>query len=135
MTDHAMTVEMPVRYRDIDAEGHVNNAVYLTYFEQARVEYIDTVLDVDALSPGVVVANVEIDYERPILFDDDVTVSLGVTDVGTTSMTMACDIEANGNRAASASSVIVAVDPETGSPRPLPEDWRDTISTHEGIDC
>ena len=132
MPDYQMEVDLSVRYRDIDAVGHVNNAVYVSFLEQARVEYLDAVLDITELQPGFLVASVTVDYERPILLDEEVVVSLGVTDIGTASVEMGYEVRADGEVAATASSVIVAVDPETESSRPVPETWREKIAAHEG---
>jgi acyl-CoA thioester hydrolase len=132
MTEYATEVELPVRYRDIDSLGHVNNAVYVTYLEQARVEYIREVFAATPLDPGFVVAHVGVDYERSIELDDRVVVGLGVTDIGTSSITMSYEIRAGGELAATAETVIVASDPETGSPGPVPDAWRERIAEHEG---
>jgi acyl-CoA thioester hydrolase len=134
MTEYASEIEIPVRYRDIDSVGHVNNAVYVTYLEQARVEYIEEVLGASALDPGFVIANVEVDYERPILVDETVTVGLGVTDIGTASIEMAYDVRANGHRAATATSVLVPYNRESGESRPVPDEWRELIAAHEEQD-
>ena len=70
----AYTVDIDVRFRDIDALGHVNNAVYATYIEQARTRYFRDVLDVDISQSSNVLASLSIDFRRPIeLTDDDVT--------------------------------------------------------------
>jgi len=132
MPDYQMEVDLSVRYRDIDAVGHVNNAVYVSFLEQARVEYLDAVLDITELQPGFLVASVTVDYERPILLDEEVVVSLGVTDIGTASVEMGYEVRADGEVAATASSVIVAVDPETETSRPVPETWSEKIAAHEG---
>jgi acyl-CoA thioester hydrolase len=132
MAEFTTEVELPVRYRDIDSLGHVNNAVYVTYLEQARVEYIREVFATTALDPGFVVAHVGVDYERPIELDDRVVVALGVSDVGTASVTMDYEIRADGDIAATAETVIVAVDDGTGEPTDIPDTWRERIAAHEG---
>lgn len=129
--EFATEVTLPVRYRDIDALGHVNNAVYVTYVEQARVEYVREVFAETPLDPGFVVAHVSVDYERPIELEDRVVVGLGVTDIGTTSVTMAHEIRAGGELAATAETVLVTRD-DSGRPRPVPDTWRERIAAHEG---
>jgi acyl-CoA thioester hydrolase len=130
MTAHETEVELRVRYRDIDSLGHVNNAVYVTYLEQARVEYIREVFDATPEDPGFVVANVGVDYERAIELGETVVVALGVTDIGQSSVTMDYEIRADGTLAATAETTIVALD-ETGDPTPIPETWRERITAHE----
>jgi len=68
-----------VRYRDIDAMGHVNNAVYASYLEQARINYFQDLLGVDLSAVGAVLATITIEYERPVeLSDGEVRVELDV---------------------------------------------------------
>jgi YbgC/YbaW family acyl-CoA thioester hydrolase len=64
------TVE--IRFADIDAMGHVNNAVYFSYFEQARMAYFkDRVARIwDWNEDGVIVARNEIDYIYPVFLND-----------------------------------------------------------------
>jgi len=132
MTEYATEVELTVRYRDIDSYGHVNNAVYVTYLEQARVEYIREVFATTALDPGFVVGGLSIDYERPIEFGEHVVVGLRVTDIGESSITMDYEIRADGDLAATAETTLVAFDPDTRTPRPVPDAWRERIAAHEG---
>ncbi|PSQ27314.1 acyl-CoA thioesterase, partial [Halobacteriales archaeon SW_10_68_16] len=54
--------------------GHVNNAVYATYLEQARIEYIQDVVEGEALAVGAVLADLHVDYERPIEYGETVVV-------------------------------------------------------------
>lgn len=131
MAEYATEVELPVRYRDIDSLGHVNNAVYVTYLEQARVEYVRSVFDTTPLEPGFVVAGLSIDYEQPITLGDDVVVALGATEIGTSSITIDYEVRADGNLAATAETTVVSVDPDSGEPRPVPEAWRERIAAHE----
>ncbi len=71
MTDdfrHRTRVE--VRFRDIDAFGHVNNAVVSTYIELARIRYLVDVLQVEPIGVmPLILANISIDYRSPILFE------------------------------------------------------------------
>ncbi len=65
------TFHCPMRWSDMDAYGHVNNVVYLTYLEEARVDMLFTLgaeLGAKALSEGVLVARHEIDYRRPLVY-------------------------------------------------------------------
>jgi acyl-CoA thioester hydrolase len=65
------TFHCPMRWSDMDAYGHVNNVVYLTYLEEARVDMLFTIgaeLGAKALSEGVLVARHEIDYRRPLVY-------------------------------------------------------------------
>ena len=132
MSEYDYEVEIPVRYRDLDPLGHVNNAVYATYLEQARTSYIDDVIGAPPEELGLVVANLELDFDRSITFREQVTVALRTTDIGTSSVSMDYEVRSDDGVAATATSVIVTLD-EDGSPRPVPDDVRQQIVEHEGL--
>lgn len=125
--------EVQVRFRDIDAMGHVNNAVYATYVEQARTEYFHRVLDTGLDAISTVLASLELSYERPILLEQSVTVTIDVPDLGRSSLPMEYEILADGERAATATSVQVFLDSETGEPSPIPERFRERITEFEEL--
>jgi acyl-CoA thioester hydrolase len=132
MSEYRYEVEIPVRYRDLDPLGHVNNAVYATYLEQARTSYIDDVIGTPPEELGLVVANLELDFDRSITFREQVTVGLRTTDIGTSSVTMDYEVRSDDGVAATASSVIVTLD-DDGTPYPVPEAVRQRIVEHEGL--
>lgn len=132
MSEYHYEVEIPVRYRDLDPLGHVNNAVYATYLEQARTSYIDDVIGEPPEELGLVVANLELDFDRSITFRERVTVGLRTTDIGTSSVSMDYEVRSDDGVAATANSVIVALD-ETGSPCPVPDEARQRIVEYEGL--
>ena len=135
MTDdfrHRTRVE--VRFRDIDAFGHVNNAVTSTYVEQARVRYLHDVLAVDpvGLMP-LILATITVDYVSPIFFRDSVDIGSRVDWIGTSSIAMSHGLWADdGRELARASSVLVTYDYDQARPMPVPDDWRAALATHEG---
>jgi acyl-CoA thioester hydrolase len=132
MTDFRFTAEVPVRYRDLDPLGHVNNAVYASYMEQARTKYLQELLDTPPADVQAVIAHLELDYRQPIEGDDDVTVALATTALGESSVTMTYEIRADGAVAATGETVMVAVDDVKGAV-PLPADVRSTIAEYEGL--
>ncbi|MFW5918767.1 MAG: acyl-CoA thioesterase [Halanaeroarchaeum sp.] len=123
MTELQYETEIPVRYADHDTLGHVNNAVYATYLEEGRISYFQEVLDESLTDRSMVVANLEMDFLAPVT-TEHVVVGVGVVGVGTRSFTLEYGIDAGGTTAATASTVQVHIDPETGDPEPLPEDWQ-----------
>ena len=128
------TVDIDVRFRDIDALGHVNNAVYATYVEQARTRYFRDVLDIDISQSSNVLASLSIDFRRPIeLPDGDVTVTVELADLGRSSATMTHEIRAGDAVAAEAEATIVALDPETGKPAPIPEEHRAKMESYHDL--
>lgn len=133
MTDYSFTMDVDVRFRDLDTMGHVNNAVYATYFEQARVAYFEEVLDVPLQETESVLATLEIDFRRPVEIHDDVTVALRVPELGRSSLSMEYAVRTGETIAATGETVQVAVDSQTGSSRPIPDDWREDIREFEGL--
>ncbi|WP_049935441.1 acyl-CoA thioesterase [Haloplanus natans] len=130
MTDFEYETELQVRFRDVDAMGHVNNAVYATYLEQARVDYYADVLGVGLDDIDTVLVNLEIDYRHEVtLADGTVTVEMGVRSIGESSVVVGYELRAGDRVAATAETTQVYVDPEAGTSRPLPEDWVETMES------
>lgn len=125
--------DVQVRFRDIDAMGHVNNAVYATYVEQARAEYFEQVLEDGLDAVSTVLASLELSYERPILLEQSVRVEIDVPELGRSSLPMTYEIFADGDRAATAKSVQVFLDPDTDSSYPIPDRFRERIAAFEGL--
>ncbi|MDJ1136614.1 acyl-CoA thioesterase [Streptomyces iconiensis] len=88
--------QCPLRWSDMDAFGHVNNAVYLRYLEEARIDFMTRPAreaDSDSFTGGTVVARHEIDYLRPLVHQHNpVTVELWVTKLNAASVTFAYEI-------------------------------------------
>ncbi len=112
-----------IRWRDLDAYRHVNNAVYATYLEECRDELIDTMLAGVGDAWDYVLARVAIDYRRELTQADDVVVvRCAVERLGTSSITLREEIRTrDGELSAEAEAVLVARDQKTGRSRPLTE--------------
>ena len=124
-----------VRYTDLDTFGHVNNVVYGTYCEEARVAYIAEVLGIDEIDEfSAVVASLEIDFRASVTEPTSVDVRVWVTRLGDSSMTMAYELEQDGRVVAEAETTIVAIDPATRETRSIPEEWREAVVEYEGLD-
>jgi acyl-CoA thioester hydrolase len=119
-----------VRFRDLDSLRHVNNAVYLTYLEIARIEYWKA-LKFEPVRPSMLLARVEIDYVKPVLLDDHVEVAVRVSEMGTKSFVMAFEILANDMIAAKGSSVLVWFDHAANVSVVIPDSERATIQEFE----
>ncbi len=115
-----------IRWRDVDALGHVNNAVYSTYLEEARDEWLVRALGPEGSVWDYVLARVAIDFRRELTQEDDaVVVRTRLARIGTSSLTLHEEIAARaGWVAAEAESVIVARDRDTGRSRPLTDGER-----------
>jgi acyl-CoA thioester hydrolase len=118
-----------VRWRDVDAFRHVNNAVYATYLEECRDEWVDLVLGPVADPWDFVLARVAIDFRNEVRQEDDaVSVSTTLVRIGTSSIGLREEIRMlDGTLAAEGESVIVARDRETGRSRPLDEAERSAL--------
>ncbi|ADQ67061.1 thioesterase [Halogeometricum borinquense DSM 11551] len=131
MTEFAYESKLDVRFRDLDPVGHVNNAVYATYCEQARIDYFQDALKVEGSDVNTVLANVEINYRKPIEGLGELTIALGVSEVGNTSFEMEYELSFEDEVVATASSVQVVIDPETKEPAPIPNEWRERIENFD----
>ncbi|PSP78619.1 acyl-CoA thioesterase [Halobacteriales archaeon QS_1_68_20] len=130
MTDHDFETEVPVRFRDVDAMGHVNNAVYATYFEEARAAYFREVIGVELSAVDSVLASLSIDFHAPVTADDRLTVGVSVPDLGESSIPMEYEVRKDdGTLAATGETVQVAYDRETGESRSAPDAWREAIGS------
>lgn len=126
--DYEFEIDIQVRFRDIDAMNHVNNAVYASYLEQARTEYYREIIGEPLTEVDTVLASMSIDFRAPIEIGDEVTIGLTIDDIGTSSLTMAYEVRRDdGTVAATAETVQVVFDPETGSSKPIPEAWLEAI--------
>jgi acyl-CoA thioester hydrolase len=115
-----------IRWRDMGAYGHVNNAVYLTYLEECRDAWVHEVLGPLTETWDFVLARVEIDYRRELTqADGEVVVTRRPARIGRSSIETREEIRrTDGVLAARASAVIVPRDPSTGRSRPLREEER-----------
>jgi acyl-CoA thioester hydrolase len=117
--EHAKEIE--IRWRDLDSFGHVNHVVFLTYFEEARDEWLGRALGNPDDVWSYVVARIEIDYRRELRLEDDVVVArCRLERIGNSSVTTRESISTrDGELSAEATAVLVARDEETGRSRPL----------------
>lgn len=118
-----------IRWSDVDAYRHVNNAVYATYLEECRDEWTEVVLGADGDLWGFVLARVAIDFRRELtLADEAVIVTCRPVRVGNSSITTREEVRTlNGELSAEAEAVLVARDPEAGRSRPLTEQEREAF--------
>ena len=110
-----------IRWRDVDHYGHVNNAVYLTYLEEVRDEWLARTMPDPEAAWDYVLAHVSIDFRHEVVqADDEVIASCRLESIGSSSVRTREEVRtAAGTLAAEASSVIVARDREAGGSRPI----------------
>lgn len=125
-----------VRYADLDPQGHVNNAVYLTYLESARLGYYEETgiwrKDSGDLT-GMVVAHIDIDYLSPVTLGQHLRVGIRQVRIGNKSLTLAFEMVSlpDNTLVARGTSVMVAYDNDTQQSIPFPEEWRHKIEEFE----
>jgi acyl-CoA thioester hydrolase len=125
------THETTVRFGDTDAMGHVNNAKFATYLEDARVGFFRATTGETVSLAGLILARTEIDFVRPILFGaGPVRTTVWVERVGTKSFRTGYTMEQDGAVVGRAIAVLVAYDYAAGSSRPLSDDERALLSAH-----
>ena len=121
------TVEIPVRFRDIDGMGHVNNAVYFTYMEQARAEWFRTRMRIRSVDKfGFILAHASCDFKAPIGLGETVVVVVTLTQLGDSSFHFAYELRSKetGTLFATGESVQVAYDYKAKRSRPLAAAFR-----------
>jgi acyl-CoA thioester hydrolase len=119
-----------IRFSDLDLFGHVNNAVYLTYYEEARVAYFNEVVgyDYDWSTEGVILARVEIDFVIPVQFNDEVFIRTHCCRMGNKSFDLAYEMyivkEEKEIMLSSATSVMVMYNYAEKKSIAVTEEWK-----------
>jgi acyl-CoA thioester hydrolase len=114
-----------VRFRDVDSMGHVNNAVFLTYIEEARIAYL---LPFGADVENMILARVEIDFRAPLRIGDELEIGVRPAGVGTKSFELEYEVRSAEAVAAEAKTVIVSFDYESGRSVEVPQAWREALA-------
>ena len=122
MAEHPYVHRDTVRFRDCDAMGHVNNAVYSTYLEEARIGVLGDLID-------FILARVEIDFRSELRAAEEVEVRTRCSRVGRKSFDLEHVITADGRVVAEAKSVVVSYDYERGESVPVPEELRRRLAS------
>jgi len=128
-----------VRYGDLDPQGHVNNAKYLTYFEQARVHYLLCLGLFEAgqsfTNIGIILAEVKVTFLAPIQYGTDVRIGMRISHLGKKSMAAEYTLmdASTKEELATGSAVLVGYDYRTNETVPIPKEWREKIDRFEGL--
>ena len=132
-TEFPFSTTIEVRFRDIDAMGHVNHAVFFTYMETARFRFFDRFLDITR--PGetpFILGETSCRYLSPLLLGETVTVGLGVARFGNKSFTMIFHLEGDIARpVAVGRAVLVMYDYEKEQTIPVPPEFKAQVQTFQ----
>jgi len=120
-----------VRFRDCDAMGHVNHAVYFTYFEQCRLTCWRELTGAPNPHTRVIIARAECDYRAPAVFGDELEIGLAIGEIGRSSFTLAYEIHqvSSGRAVAQGKTVMVSYDYQAGKVIPIPEETNRLLRT------
>lgn len=125
---------IPIRFADIDAFGHVNNAIYLTYFEIARSTYWEEVIKWDWEKVGVIIRRSVVDYLKPIILTDEIYTYVKTSRIGRSSFDLDYIIvkmvDGNEEICTTGQTLCVTFDYKTSSSVPIPAYQRLKMEGH-----
>jgi acyl-CoA thioester hydrolase len=130
-------IEVQPRFNDFDPMGHVNNTIFMNYFDIGKVDYFRAVWNteiVDWKEMGLVIARIETDFISPILMGERIIVRTTILRIGNKSLELAQQlINADTNQLkAAARTIMVGFDVNTNSAEPITEKCVEAISRYEG---
>lgn len=136
MTTYRFFYPIEIRYGDIDAQRHVNNARYFTFMEQARLTYVMNLglwsgADYDQI--GIILAEQSCTYLAPIVLGQEVEVGVRTARMGSKSLEMHYSLRdaQTHQELATGISILVAYDYQSAESIPIPTAWRSAIESYE----
>lgn len=122
---------LQMRFSDCDMMGHVNNAVYLSYFESARVYYFGKLFGPqrDWKREGMIIRTNEIEYLQPIYFDEQPTIELYIESIGHKSFVVCYEIRVGNNLTTIGKSTVVWYDSILKRSIPISQESRSLLET------
>jgi acyl-CoA thioester hydrolase len=137
---YKLKLPVQIRFVDFDSLGHVNNASYFTYLEEARVKYFGEVItggEIDWWKNGIILARMEIDFRKPITGYNHYFVYIRCSRIGNKSFDFSYTITREENSTAEmiaeAKSVMVCYDYDKNETIAMREDWKDKVKTFESL--
>lgn len=129
------TIPLQLRFNDLDRFGHVNNAVYFTFYDLGKTNYIENVCpNVDWEKEAIVVVDIHVSFKSQIFGSDKIAAQTAVTSIGSKSFELAqrvIDIE-TGEEKCFCRSTMVTYDLVNHKSKLVPESWSDAICAYEG---
>lgn len=135
--NYPVNIESAVRWGEMDALGHVNNAVYFRYFEDVRLAYFErlgfrSVVAGEKIGP--ILAQIDCSFRRPVVYPDTLTIGAWVSKIGNTSLQLQYEIYSRRQQTvvATGSSVVVMMDYERGEKIPVTEEIKAAVEALQG---
>ncbi len=131
LADYKFKTQIPLRFSDMDMFGHANNAVYLTYFEQARSQYWKEILNWSWETYGIVLVKSEIEYIKPVTLNENIWIYIRTSKVGNSSFEMEYVVVSNDGEQEEIRTIgktkQVTIDYSTKKPTAIPHDAREKM--------
>ena len=139
---HSIPVQL--RFNDTDALGHVNNSVYLSFYDLGKSDYFNTIrgLEIKQRDVDVVIAHIDVDFIAPVFLNfiapvflnDHIAVQTRVSAIGNKSFSLKQRIvdQETGEEKCVCHTVMVGFDFETNTTKPISKEWREAIELYEG---
>ena len=123
-------LKLQIRFADLDILGHVNNSIYLTYFELARLHYFRFLVGDhwDWKKDGMVLVKNEVEYLKPVLVTDNPEIELMLANIGTKSFTLYYELTVKGVLYTKGISVQVCYDSISGQSIPIPRQMLEALN-------
>lgn len=129
--------QLSVQWGEMDALKHVNNTVYIRYFESARIEFFNSSGIWEAFGKAgiaVVLGRIECNFLRPVIFPDELSVMARIKSLGNSSIVMEQAVFSEKlGLCACGDAVVVCIDPATGRKVNMPQDLKAFIAEKENI--
>lgn len=131
------TLPIQLRFSDFDSFGHVNNTVYLSYYDLGKSVYFTELFpDWNMKDSALVVVHIDVDFMSQVLPNENVAVQTAIVEVGTKSLSLVQQLICVDSGAVKCvgRTVMVHYDRKAGISQPIPQEWVDAISRFEGRD-
>ena len=115
-----------VRFRDLDSLGHMNNAVYATFVEQARLHFLSSQAQAEPVN--MILARLEIDFRSPVELAETVDIEVTPTRLGTKSFDLDYVLRVGERLVAEAKTVLVAYDYAQSRSIEIPDEWKERLA-------
>ncbi len=140
LSEYPVHLELPVLWGNMDAFGHVNNLIYMRWFESGRIAYLEAMgtmgAEADQALAGIgpILGHTNCRFRIPLEYPDTVTVGVRVTEIGEDRFNMEHKVVSHqhGKVAAEGNGLVVCVDYQRGGKVAVPDRWREAIARIEG---